>query len=350
MNDRLRVLMLPPIHWLPARKSYVPGTAPDPFILDKMLGNHGIDLSIIDPYPLPYNPFAGQHNLIQSLDPWRTVRVLARESQFDVIVSVFEGAALPLLKLRKIFAFGTPIVMWDIGLTDGWRLRKLVQNQVVPYIDGIMVLGGNQKDYISNTWPTNRNVEVIGHYVDGEFFCPSSKNQESYIFTVGDDPGRDYNTLLGAASNTSIDLVMRTNFDIDLNGNQRIHHIKDRVSFTDLHDLYARAAIVVIPLSDTLNASGISSFLEAASMGKPIIVSKSKGIEDFVVPGENCIEVPCHDPVALQSAIDKLIQEPETRARLGRNARSFFEKNSSAASFGRRFSETLRKLAKRQNQ
>ena len=170
---------------------------------------------------------------------------------------------------------------------------------------------------------------------------------ESYVFTVGDDPGRDYTTLLAAVEDTQIELIMRTSLplSIDPSKHQQVRAITNRLSFEALRDLYAFAAIVVIPLADTLNASGVSSVLEAAAMGKAIIVSKSGGIEDFVIPGETCLEVPCCDPTALKSAIQQLRNEPETRARLGRNARAFFEKNCSSVSFGKRFAETLRHLA-----
>ncbi|HQU01978.1 MAG TPA: hypothetical protein PLI12_05975, partial [Acetobacteraceae bacterium] len=93
----LRVLMLPPINWLNASRSYVPGTGPDPSLLDRMLADRGIEVTIIDPYGMPKNPLAHQHNLSSSLDPWGTIRVLLRERNFDLIVSVFEGSACSLI-------------------------------------------------------------------------------------------------------------------------------------------------------------------------------------------------------------------------------------------------------------
>ena len=49
-----------------------------------------------------------------------------------------------------------------------------------------------------------------------------------------------------------------------------------------LRDLYARAAMVVVPLADVDFQAGVTTILEAMSMGKPVIVTHSLGQTDVV--------------------------------------------------------------------
>ena len=344
--SRLKVLMLPPIEWERQKRDFTPGSGPDPDIVRKMLAPHDVDVTVIDPYPFPRNPLGNQGTVLRSVDPWRTLRVLLRERRHDLIVPVFEGGALALLALRRVFAFRTPVVMWDLGLTETWPLRRRMQDRIIPRVDGIMVLGTNQKDYIQANWQFAKNVEYIGHYIDENFFVPQDAPEQDFVLAVGDDGGRDYGTLIEASEDAPFSVKMRTGLGLRLDPQRHgnIEQLRDRIAFTALRDLYARAAIVVVPVAQTLNASGVSSLLEAASMGKAMIVSESGALRDFVVPDETCLTVPCHDPVALRRAIDNLLGDRDLRLALGRRAREHFLRRFSSKAFAAEFAGTLRRF------
>ena len=63
--------------------------------------------------------------------------------------------------------------------------------------------------------------------------------------------------------------------------------------------------------------------IEAMTFGKPVVASRVGGIPDVVKHNKNGILVAEKDPQALADAIEKLIQEPELRRRLGRNGLQF---------------------------
>jgi glycosyltransferase involved in cell wall biosynthesis len=90
------------------------------------------------------------------------------------------------------------------------------------------------------------------------------------------------------------------------------------------------------------NASGVTTLAEAFAMGKALIVTASDGISDFLLPDENCLVVPAFDAAALRAAIERLLREPKTCERLGRNARCFAAEQFSRPAFVQRFAETLR--------
>jgi glycogen synthase len=61
------------------------------------------------------------------------------------------------------------------------------------------------------------------------------------------------------------------------------------------------------------------------AMGKAVIVSGTEGQRDIVDDGETGVLVPAGDPAALRAAIRRLLDNPDERDRLGRNARRAIE-------------------------
>lgn len=346
----LSVLFLPPTAWGPYERSFLPGRGPDPRALYRHLAAVGIEAKTIDPNRIPWNPFAGRGSLLESLDLSRALRILVRERQADLIVSIFEGAAAPLLALRPVLGGARKIALWDLGLTEDWPLRERILDFVVPRVDGIMVLSAHQKPYIERRWRVRTPVDVISHSVDTEFFRPGSAIPNAPILSIGEDVGRDFYGLLRAIKGVDADVVIKTRSQrdrIDLSQHSRVSIVSEWLSHLDLRALYEQSRFVVVPLTETLNASGVSSILEAGAMGKAVIVNDNSAIRDFIAPGETCLAVPCRDPEALRTAIDKLMAEPETCATLGANARRFVEERFSIESFARGFAGALRRIKDR---
>ena len=65
------------------------------------------------------------------------------------------------------------------------------------------------------------------------------------------------------------------------------------------------------------------SLIEAEAIGRPVITTDSVGCRDTVIDGKNGFMVPIKDSDALAKALKKLIDNPELRREMGRNAREF---------------------------
>ena len=61
--------------------------------------------------------------------------------------------------------------------------------------------------------------------------------------------------------------------------------------------------------------------MEAMVMGKPVIAARSGGLSDIVVDGETGYLVPPGDPRALREAIQRLVDDPALRERMGNMAK-----------------------------
>jgi glycosyltransferase involved in cell wall biosynthesis len=90
-----------------------------------------------------------------------------------------------------------------------------------------------------------------------------------------------------------------------------------------LRDLYRRAAVVAVPLQDVYQPSGYSVTLQAMACGRPVVLSRNRGLWDPEIfkSGENCILVPPGDAQALGAAIDLLMGDEALRRRIGAAAR-----------------------------
>ena len=115
----------------------------------------------------------------------------------------------------------------------------------------------------------------------------------------------------------------------------------------DLPAEYAAADIVVVPsvMDATGDRDGLPNVvLEAMSSGRPVIASDVGAVSSAVVDGRTGVVVPPGDAAALAGALEFLVDQPECRERLGREARARverdFELNSCTARF-RAFLETV---------
>ena len=75
------------------------------------------------------------------------------------------------------------------------------------------------------------------------------------------------------------------------------------------HELYAWADVIVVPLRPNFHASGITVMLEAAAVGKPMIVSDVGGLSDYF-PHDTAAYVPAFDAQAMRQAADRFVADP----------------------------------------
>ena len=90
----------------------------------------------------------------------------------------------------------------------------------------------------------------------------------------------------------------------------------------DVPELLAAADIFVL----STRSEGLPlSILEAMSAGLPVVASRVGGIPELVVDGETGLLVPPGDPASLAAAIERLLEDPGLRDRLGAAGRARLE-------------------------
>lgn len=95
----------------------------------------------------------------------------------------------------------------------------------------------------------------------------------------------------------------------------------------DIAEQYAQANIVCLPSY----REGLSkSLLEGAACGRAIVTTDAPGCRDAVEPGKTGLLVPVKDAVALADAIQKLVENPVLRMKMGKAGRALAEKEFSS--------------------
>lgn len=236
-----------------------------------------------------------------------------------------------------------------------WLLR--VGTHLVP--SGALVLHSVvQKEHVRRAIGEGWRVHTVPYHVDTEFWssrrrAPCSRRP---VFVAVGAESRDYTTLLTAAAHVDGDIVIaggshwaRNTSEVAPAGDS-VRFVAEVLGFAELRELYARARAVVVPLQDVQNQSGITTILEAMSMGVPVIVSATTGQREAVrgplvtsnayaaqnleergvhvllpdAPATmppNGLYVPPGDPAALAAAMNLLAHDAPLAARIGGQAR-----------------------------
>ncbi|NHA15449.1 glycosyltransferase family 4 protein [Thioalkalivibrio sp. XN279] len=91
----------------------------------------------------------------------------------------------------------------------------------------------------------------------------------------------------------------------------------------DIPALFAQSSIVVLPSY----REGLPKVLiEAAACGRPVVTTHAPGCRDAIEPDQTGLLVPVRDPLALANAIQKLIEDPDLRQRMGEAGRALAER------------------------
>lgn len=257
------------------------------------------------------------------------------------------------------------VVMLGHLVDKPWkRLLLAITTRLVP--NGTLVLHSQTqlervRSWVAKSW----NVALVPYQVDTAYWAPEPKREgtePTIVLAVGSE-NRDYDTLTRAAAGLPVQVVIaagshwarRTAGAEQLPANVR--YLDKPLPFTDLRTAYANAAMIVVPLQDVTNQSGVTVILEAMSMGKPVIVTASRGQRECIVgptvsaestPDESAgrtrgphlfggspdstatgLYVRPNDAAALRTAILRFIEHADLSRELGLAARAAAEKHFS---------------------
>ena len=262
---------------------------------------------------------------------------------------VFSATAFSNLLLKALLGIRRPHwVIFDFGLDgllgDGKTLKqRALRYAIAQGADGIVCLSNGEAEALRARFPAKAaRIIVVPHGVATEYFTPRpSVPEERSIFSPGRDIGRDFATLFAATAGLEVPVLITAPQSHLTNLLPLPPFVTQRnLSNEEMLDAYARAAIVVLPitlLNHSNDASGCSTLIEALSMGRAVIATHTKTMEGYIEDGVNGVLVPPEDPEALRRAIESLLADPARRTALGQRARERAERELAAD----RFAEAL---------
>jgi Glycosyl transferases group 1 len=138
-----------------------------------------------------------------------------------------------------------------------------------------------------------------------------SKPPGNYLLAVGRD-ARDWPTLAHAARGLEVEVVVTGPRELPEPGPLRL---APQVQGEAFFEMLEGAAALVLPLARTDRSIGHNSMLAAMAVGRPVVATRSLGIEDYL-DETTSILVPPHDPDALHEAL-RHISDPAVASSMG---------------------------------
>ena len=196
--------------------------------------------------------------------------------------------------------------------------RKLLA-LILKRIDFIIFYGdADRKNSIKHFNIPVEKTYTIKFGVDIGFWIPKedSSFESNFLFSIGQDPSRDFKTLLKVKTQKKIhihtillDARNDKNFRIT-NGTYNKTNFSDK----DIRKFYQESFAVIVPLKNVFQPSGYSVTLQAMACGKPVILTKTRGLwaPEIFVNFKNCILVNPYSQIEIEEAI-KFLEENKNK-------------------------------------
>ncbi len=254
--------------------------------------------------------------------------------QYEVVVTDGEQVGLPLAAFTRL-TFRRPrfrhmMIVHILSVRKKERLFRLLR--LGRRIDELIVYCTAQQHFVVGRlgFPAE-HVTLSRFMVDTAFFdadrvvpvdgppliCSAGLEFRDYPTMIEAVRGLDVHVVLAAASPWS-----KRQSELEaMNVPANVEVVQ--LDLHQLRQLYGDASIVVMPLRETDFQAGVTTLLEAMSMSKAIICSRTTGQTDVVIDDETGIYVPVGDAAALREAIVRLLADPVSARRLGAAARQW---------------------------
>jgi glycosyltransferase involved in cell wall biosynthesis len=207
------------------------------------------------------------------------------------------------------------------------RARLVVTNQL--HLDDRQLRLVDRNIVYSRTWLERQRGELRERSVfvplpaDGDFAAARGGAEErGYVF-AGGGAGRDFPTLIEAMRDLDVPLEIVT-FSPELLGwageLPPNCHVDWRMPVQAFLERVASAVLVVVPLRDPESDFGQTTVVQALSLGKAVVTTRSPGVVDYVEDGREGLLVGAGDVEGYRAAIARLLSDGELRRACERNA------------------------------
>src|SRR4051794_6012834 len=296
--------------------------------------------------------------------------------RYDVLLTDGEHIGIPLALLLKLARSRTVHVTIGHRLSTPKKRMFFCWLRVQTHLHAVVLHSRYQHDFALDQLGFSPNqLALLPYQVDPDFWRPMPAVEERLVASAGLEH-RDYPTLFEAMDGLDARLVVAAashwskQKNTTLGADRPANVTVGSYNYHQLRDLFARAAVIAVPVDDVDFQAGITTILEAMAMGKPVIVTHTYGQTDVIedrrsvtrgaeersrpvsllrdvadeadIPIEpNGFYVPPKDPGALQRAITFLLDNPEHRARLGEAGRRAVERLMTVDQFAERIAQVI---------
>ena len=212
-----------------------------------------------------------------------------------------------------------------------WAAARLINGA-----DALTAVSNSLKQSVVSKIPEGKgDIQVIHNGVDTDLFVPGEKVKErkailsigrlsyakgfdilfhSFYELAGKFPGWELRVAGDGELRASLENLVKS-----LNLQERVHFLGMLQTEDLIEEIHSAAFIASASRWEGFSLGA----LEGLSCGKPLVTTDVEGSEEMVIEGITGRIVPKEDPAALTEAMRNLMEKPETRQEMGRQARRF---------------------------
>jgi glycosyltransferase involved in cell wall biosynthesis len=277
-----------------------------------------------------------------------------RRNDFARVCLWSEQLGLPLGLLHKVTRARSDLVLMATYLSPAKKAVFLRQLRVHSHLGAIVSYSSVQMHIAEQRLRVPRSkLHHAMQPVDELFWRPEYNAAEANLICTVGWAYRDYETLFEAIRGMDIRVAVAVGKTFRAPGagddiskgmpkqvppNVTIHQ---QLPAQALRDLYARSRFVIVPVRDVECDAGGTAIGEAMAMGKPVIVTRTRGQADFVTDGVHGLLVTPHDPRSMRAAIERLLRSDDEVMAMGREGRRFAEERLSLDGYVRKVGDII---------
>jgi glycosyltransferase involved in cell wall biosynthesis len=285
----------------------------------------GVEVEVVSPASFRHFGLAYGHGIVGNLRaaPWKALLVPAFLASYaraarraardaDLVHAHWLPSALPALATGKPFVvqlWGTDV---ELARRAPWVFSRLVRRARL-----LLCPSAALADEVPGTSPPVRLV-TPGIDIPEEIAEPADPPHVLFVGRLSEEKG----ILEFLEATEGVPRVV-------VGDGPLRDRVPDAVGFVPPHELgsyYERAVVVVCP--SRREGYGVVA-REAMAYGRGVVVTAVGGLRDAVDDGVTGLLVPPRDSEALREAIERLLDDPELRRRLGQAARDVAEREFS---------------------
>jgi glycosyltransferase involved in cell wall biosynthesis len=333
-------------------RSYRAGAVPDrlPYGLDH-LAEHGYDLLTRSATSGPLRVLErSSRRLTGGFEFVQAARGRERRA-CDVALCWDERTGIPA-SLRSSVPGEPDAVMGVIWITEAdaplGRRGRYLARLGLRRAAAVWALSPAQLDVLAREWGVERaRLHLLHMGIDTEFWHAGGEPEPGLVLGAGNDRHRDHPLLVEAMARLQrrrpplrLELVTQQPVDLPAGLGER-HH-----AFThlEMREAYSRASVVALAVKPNLHISGLSVLLEAMACARPVVITDSPGLPEYVRDGETCLMVRSGDAEALAAGVDELLADPDRARALGEAGRALVTERFSTGKQAERIADIVARI------
>jgi glycosyltransferase involved in cell wall biosynthesis len=274
------------------------------------------------------------------LEWWSGLRA-GRPADTDVVLCWDERTGLPALARHG----DVPVATGVIWLPETWSRWHGAARHLLARAAAVWALSPAQLPELRDQWGVAASrLHHLPFGIDEQFWSPLPRDSDApaVVLGVGNDRHRDHDLLVRAVAGLPARLSLVTALPVTVP--PEVGERLTAVNHAELRQRYAEADVVAVLLQPNRHVSGVTSVLEAQAMGRPVVVTDTPGMRDYVRPGLTAVLVPPGDADAARDAIAGLLADSDRADAMGRAGREFVVEHATSAAMVERLAGILEQV------